>query len=124
MGGGHDGREHARMAVLSRDRTKWTELQMKLPHKTTGGGAVYLNHELYIFGGFPKYKALLKMDKNNRWKFMEDMHDGRRGITNSCLVWNGAIWVFGGYDGEEGGKECLKSVERYDPKADKWTKMP
>ena len=108
------------MAVLSQDRTKWIEIEMGLPCVAFGSGAIYHNGEIYLFGGWRSRKALYKLDKNLKWIRLADMNEGRRYITNSCLEWNGDIWVFGGKD--ENGKR-LKSVERYDPKEDKWTLM-
>ena len=109
------------MAVLSADRSEWIELKLKLPYKDLGSGAVYLNGEIYLFGGRNNPNALYKLDKNIEWIRLVDMNEGRKYITNSCSEWNGYIWVFGGDD--EKGEE-LKSVERYDPKEDKWTRMP
>ena len=108
------------MAVLSRDRTKWIEIELELPYRASDSGAIYLNGEIYLFGGFMNRKVLYKLDKNLKWIRLADMNVGRGGIENSCLEWNGDIWVFGGED--ENGK-YLKSVERYDPKENKWTLM-
>ena len=108
------------MTVLSADRSEWIELKVKLPYEGLGSGAVYLNGELYLFGGL-NLKALYKLDKNMKWIRLADMNERRRFITNSCLEWNGYIWVFGGENEKD---EHLKSVERYDPKEDKWTRMP
>ena len=113
--------EYAGVAVLSGDRSEWIELNLKLPYEASGSGAVYLNGEIYLFGGIRNLKALYKLDKNMKWIRLADMNEGRNYITNSCLEWNGYIWVFGGVNEKD---EFLKSVERYDPKEDKWTRMP
>ena len=97
---------------------KWIELSLKLPKYLAAGGgiAVYLDGEIYIFGG-SLGKETYKLDKKTlKWIRLEDMNEARRGISHSCLEWNGSIWVFGGIG--------LKSVERYDPKENKWIKMP
>lgn len=106
---------------MNSDRSEWIPLQLKLPHPTAGGGAVYLNRELYIFGGIRKPRALFKLNKNMKWIQLADMNFEREWITHSSLEWNGYIWVFGGYNSEEG---TLKSVERYDPIEDTWDEMP
>ena len=112
---------YAGMAVLSQDRTKWIEIQLELPYKALGSGAIYLNGEIYLFGGWNNPEVLYKLDKNLKWIRLADMNVGRWMIQKSCLEWNGYIWVFGGWDREN--KEYLKSVERYYPKENKWTKM-
>ena len=109
------------MAVLSADRSEWIELKLKLPFYANGSGAVYLNGEIYLFGGVNYPKALYKLNKNMTWIRLADMNERRKYITNSCLEWNGYIWVFGGWNEKD---ELLKSVERYDPRENKWAQMP
>lgn len=81
-----------------------------------------LHEEMYIFGGTGMSKKLYKMNEDLEWIQLASMNAGRAWITNSCLEWNGFIWVLGGYNAETKG--VLKSVECYDPKLDKWTLMP
>ena len=103
------------MVILKED--KWIKLALKLPKKLFRGGAVYLDGEIYIFGGWQMKKELYKLDnKTLEWIRLADMNEGRWGITNNSVDWNGSIWVFGASN--------LKSVERYDPKENKWIKMP
>lgn len=109
------------MAVWNSTRSKWIQLNLELPYGTGWGGAVYLNEEIYIFGGFPNPKTLYKLGKNMKWTQLADMNEERTRISNCSLEMNGFIWVFGG---QTGGFKCLKSVERYDPNEDKWTLMP
>ena len=107
------------MTMLKENR--WIKLALKLPKQLYEGGAVYLDGEIYIFGGYKMETELYKLDnKTLKWIRLADMNEGRRGITNSSVEWNGSIWVFGGrYRAGD-----LKSVERYDPKENKWIKMP
>lgn len=53
---------------------------------------------------------------------MAEMHVGRMDFREACLDFDGCIWVFGGKHKERG--TILKSVERYDPIENKWTRMP
>ena len=109
------------MVILKED--KWIKLALKLPRKLDAGGAVYLDGEIYIFGGSYMAKELYKLDnKTLKWIRLADMNERRLCITNSSVEWNGSIWVFGGYDVDK--KPSSKSVERYDPKKNKWIKMP
>ena len=99
--------------MLGRDGS--IKLPLKLPKPFANGGAVYLDGEIYIFGG-TLTKETYKLNKNLKWIRLADMNEDRWNISNSCLEWNGSIWVFGG--------SGLKSVERYDPRENKWINMP
>ena len=92
---------------------------MELPDHILSVGVVYLDDKLYLIN---YSKPFFKLDKNMEWKRLVAMNEERSFINNSCLEWNGYIWVFGGWHMDR--KEALKSVERYDPKEDKWTRMP
>ena len=105
------------MTIWNRKASTWTVSRMELPRLPVG--VVYLDDELYIINC---NKSLSKLDKNMEWKQLADMNERRGDINNSCLEWNGYIWVFGGWNMDR--EEVLKSVERYDPKEDKWTRMP
>lgn len=118
MGGIDKMGDSGKMFILNREGADWIELAAELPHETEHGGAVVLNEELYIFGGSETTDHLYKLDKaTGDWIRLADMNEERWAITNSCLAWNGSIWVLGGYGD-------LKSVERYDPEQDKWIQMP
>lgn len=62
------------------------------------------------------------MGRNGKWIKLADMHVSREFITNSCLEYDGYLWVFGGYDREIG--KSLNSVEVYDPKTNTWMERP
>ena len=108
MGG---DRDNTKMTIWNRGESTWTVSRMELPDHILSVGAVYLNDELYIINC---YKSLFKLDENMEWKQLADMNEERGDINNSCLEWNGYIWIFGGEDRDS--VEVLKSVERYDPK--------
>lgn len=108
-------------SMLILRQNKWGKLQQKLPKKFTAGGAVCLAGEIYIFGGTTMIGELHKLDKNFTWTRLANLNVNRWEITNSCLEWNGSIWVFGGLTD---GKQVVKSVERYDPQQNKWIAMP
>lgn len=107
------------MAVLSQDRSNWTKLEFR-EFSDHFCGAVYLNGEIYIIGNDFKFKSLHKLDRNLKRIELADMNVEHTQIENSCLELDGYIWVLGGY----ANNETLKTVERYDPKEDKWTEMP
>ena len=109
------------MAVLSADRSTWTELKLKLPYKAQVSGAAYLNGEIYLLGGDNKPKALYKLDKIMKWKPLTDMNVARRFIASSCFDLNGDIWAVGGRG--KGNESCLNSVEKYDLMENVWMNM-
>ena len=113
------GPRHNKMVAWDQTTSSWTVLE--LPRGDRAGGVVYLNRELYLIAAGRSRRNLLKLDKNMEWKQLADMNLARKSFINSCLEWNGSIWAIGGKDPEENN---LKSVERYDPEKDKWTRMP
>ena len=114
------------IAVLSADRSKWIEVPVKLPADVRGAGVVYLNKQIYIVGSNLNRRKLRRLPDFEQggaeWEELAEMHIGREGIKKSCLEWNGSIWVLGGQG--KGNLGDLTSVERYDPKENKWFKMP
>lgn len=95
----------------------WKALRLPLGRQI--GGVVCLNGELYIIAG--ACKNLLLLDKNMKWIDKADLNVSREWIANSCVECDGYIWVLGG---ENDKSWSTSSVERYDPKEDKWTLMP
>ena len=109
------------MAVLSRDRSKWTEIRADLRDLQICASAICVNEELYLIGVSNERKTLKKLDKNYKWVTLAEMHTVRYWIKNSCVKLDGFIWVLGGRDDYHGN--YLKSMERYDPKTNEWTQM-
>lgn len=121
MGGGRSDAET--IAVLSSDKSKWIVLTgVCLAPGLASGGIVCLNNAIYTFGDDSKFETYQKLHTDGK-RALFPLTVGRSGIKNSCLAFIGFIWVFGGAS-DENEYEILKSVERYDPKARKWTNMP
>lgn len=96
-------------------------MHLRLPYRCSDAGVVILNDELYIIGGEGKDDVLdscyrLRSDKRMKWEKMSSMLYNRSGIANSCIAYNGYIWVFGGTN----GAECTNGVEKYDPIMNEW----
>lgn len=105
-----------KMAVLSSDRSKWTQIEIPDFHSRFSG-RVYLDGDIYFVGGNFKHNTLHKLDSNMEWIRLADMHYERYGVC--CLELNGFIWAFGGAE----SYEYYKTVEKYIPKENKWNKM-
>ena len=105
------------------NKENWKKVNIKLPYKIMDHGAQFLKNSLYVFGGQTEKNEILnltyKLSRTLKWEQMADMNDKRCLISNSNLVLNDKIWVFGGWNEEE----VFKSVEMYDPSRNKWEYM-
>jgi len=103
--------------ILNRTTLKWeeTSIGLKTQGYTHGPGCVYLNGEIYTFGGNDEKKTW-KLTKEKKWIEVAEMLEAREFISNSSVVFDGCIWVFGG--------RSLKSAEKYEPQTNKWIKLP
>lgn len=102
----------------------WTLLpaQGQLPQPRSGAKGVYFDKKLFLFGGYQKnsgsyYKDLFYYDiELLRWVSLEQKQTGQvpsRRTDHSVVLWDGRMFVFGGYDGEKRYgdlyKCCLKN---------------
>lgn len=86
-------------------------------------GAAVLNGKLYAVGGFDGSTGLdtaeVYYDKKKVWSRIADMNTRRSSVGVGVV--GSFLYAVGGYDGTQ--RQCLSSVERYDPDADEWTKV-
>lgn len=106
------------MLTLCKD--EWIKMSIGIPKTFARGGIVHLDGVTYIFGGSLGKETYKLGSKILKWIRLADMNEEREWIVNSCLGWDGSIWVFGGHD----GKTNLDSVVRYDIKEGWWIEMP
>ena len=102
----------------------WSISTIKLPTNSAYHGAVELEDNLYIVGGFAG-DQLGYMDRlyclnlpSMVWKEKSPMMSKRCYIATTTL--NGKLIALGGHD----GTSRMKTVEMYDPKTNMWTEMP
>ena len=102
----------------------WSISSIKLPINSAYHGAVELEDDLYIVGGFAG-DQLGYMDRlyclnlsTMIWKEKSPMMSKRCYIATTTL--NGKLIALGGHD----GTSRLRTVEMYDPKTNMWTEMP
>ena len=98
----------------------WRKLAIEFPDHSYGHipGIVFLNGEIYIFGGW-QGKRPLKLTRSMKWEPLRFMNKEINIIQNSAAVLDGCIWVW--------GKENWKDdqvMEKYDPVKNTWTLMP
>ena len=108
-----------KMYLMESDYETWKLLSLRMPYYAKRLGAAFLDGEIYVFGGksLVYHSKAFKLDRNMKWKRLAEMNMVRWGITNSSVVLDGCIWVLGG------GKHS-NTVEKYDPRRDRWTVMP
>ena len=93
--------------------------------KTFNCAAVTMGKYIYLIGGKSiqertEVKTVQRYDvEKQSWSSVADMHEPRSKLT-AVNYKNKYIFVFGGIDGSS-HRECLKTVERYDPLVDRWS---
>lgn len=96
-----------------------------LPAPTRVNSAVFLNGQVFVFGGaYPKngklkaspIVAVLNIAENN-WVRAANMPTAK---TTRAVVRDGLIYVVGGYN----HTSSLKVFERFDPKLNEWESLP
>ena len=85
-------------------------------------GAAVLNNNLYAVGGFDGASGLdtaeVYSEKKECWCRIADMTTRRSSVGVGVV--GSFLYAVGGYDGCQ--RQCLSSVERYDPDANEWSK--
>lgn len=120
-----DGEPLATTQCWNETSEKWTDLPV-FPYPVFSASAVSSNEKIYVVGG--KHGAT-KETKNclhvldlkaepRAWKELASMKQPRRGCA-TVLV-SGFIYVFGGYNYQDGKEEYMRSVERYDIQSYEW----
>ncbi|CAB3403975.1 unnamed protein product [Caenorhabditis bovis] len=109
------------------ENRQWERSKIVLPMKIAYHGAAIIDQDLYIFGGSDgmrfKCETWKFSGQTGEWKRCDQMMDPRNYITNSCVVYDGKIYVFGGQCGRmiNNRNHRCDTAEVYDPKIDKWT---
>ncbi|PIO68934.1 kelch repeat protein [Teladorsagia circumcincta] len=126
FGGWHTGRTHSRIDIFDQDKHTWKPLcDLSLVHPIAYHGSVVLNdHTIANLAGSLQ-KLLAGIPAND---VLAQVHHGRTYISNSCCVLDGLIYVCGGFDvrgiHQRRRNDRLRCVERYDPKTNKWERIP
>jgi N-acetylneuraminic acid mutarotase len=83
---------------------------------------------IYVVGGFERASALTSaaverydIDRR-RWKRVHDMPVGLNHPT--AVAYRGAVYVHGGYEAERALTEPSRVLLRYDPRRDRWRRLP
>ncbi|XP_045213681.1 kelch-like protein 2 [Mercenaria mercenaria] len=97
----------------------WTACPSMEARRSTLGVAV-LNDLIYAVGGFDGASGLNSAEcfdvRCGEWRMIAPMSTRRSSVGVGVL--NGYVYAVGGYDGSS--RQCLSSVERYNPNDDTW----
>ncbi|CAI5441765.1 unnamed protein product [Caenorhabditis angaria] len=113
------------------EKNKWIRSSLQLPLKLAYHGAAIIDEILYVYGGSDGTRFRCETWKLNpetwTWEQCDPMFEARNFITNSSVVFEKKIYVFGGQNGREYAANMRdhtrsRTGEFYDPKIDKWTK--
>ena len=96
----------------------------------TGAGLIVgtVNGKIYAAGGFRKENHVVEVvgeydPAQNTWVKKQDWPTPRYMCGPSGVTLGGELYVIGGRTGAGDGWRMSKTVESYDPAADKWTKL-
>uniref|UniRef100_A0AC35TG72 N-acetylgalactosaminide beta-1,3-galactosyltransferase n=1 Tax=Rhabditophanes sp. KR3021 TaxID=114890 RepID=A0AC35TG72_9BILA len=100
-----------------------------LPHKLMGHCSEVMEGKIYVFGGFTDIndiynttsdEVLVLAPKADQWTALEGSRMASKRCLFSSCIHNGKIVVIGGFDGQANVQSC----EQFDPKTNKWEKLP
>jgi len=128
VAGGRPPRGHD-FAVYDPKADKWTSLP-NLPTARNHMAAAAIGGKLYVAGGRfgggfrSEITAALEMydPKTNKWTAKRPMSEARSGLNGIAV--NGCFHTFGGEHPTAGPSGVFPHHEVYDPKADRWTRLP
>ncbi|XP_069965948.1 kelch-like protein 3 [Bactrocera oleae] len=105
------------MECYSTSTGRWEYTSHLFMYRTLAGVAI-LNDDIYLIGG-KDFHVVNSVERYNivtkRWYYCEGMAEARE--NPGVVAHKGYIYAIGGCPKD------LKTVERYDPKQDKWTKI-
>jgi N-acetylneuraminic acid mutarotase len=117
--------------LLPRDggarQDRWRPLE-PAPLERTEVAAARLGRFVYVVGGFERtgagtVAAVERYDiRRDRWRTVSDMPVGLNHPT--AVAYRGRLYVHGGYRGEAGLTEPTGVLLRYDPRRDRWRRLP
>ncbi|CAG9767301.1 unnamed protein product [Ceutorhynchus assimilis] len=101
----------------------WSSCESMEARRSTLGVAV-LNNKIYAVGGFDGSTGLNTAEVFDlgpqRWRAIASMSTRRSSVGVGVL--NNLVFAVGGYDGAS--RQCLSSVECYNPENDTWSPVP
>jgi N-acetylneuraminic acid mutarotase len=95
--------------------SKWS-FKENMPFPNAGVICVDLNGEIYVMGGKPTGQVVIYNPLTDNWKQGIGLITARTGL--SAIKYKNRIYTFGGWK-----DTWLKTVEAYDPDAEKWLPM-
>jgi N-acetylneuraminic acid mutarotase len=106
---------------------RWRALEPS-PLERTEVAAARIGRFVYVVGGFERESratvaAVARYDiRRDRWRLVRDMPIALNHAT--AVAHRGRLFVHGGYRGEAGLTEPTGALLRYDPRRDRWRRLP
>jgi non-specific serine/threonine protein kinase len=119
-----NGDDHGAQAGAS---GRWTALQPALLSRTEVAAA-RVGRFIYVVGGFEQRSggttaAVERYDiRRDRWRRVRSMPVGLN--HPAAAAYRGAVYVLGGYTGRGDLRGEVASLYRYDPRRDRWARLP
>ena len=125
IAGGSNGRCILATVEYSSDQFHtWIRNTSSLLHKRCGNALAVCKSSLYALGGFDGTTCLSSVERldylHGLWQYVAPMLTPR--LEFAVVSLNGYLYAIGGYS-ELKEKSALKTIERYDPGLDKWTRL-
>jgi hypothetical protein len=112
-------------SATARSGYSWTEVHTRPPLKRTEVAGAVLGSDLYVIGGFVsshQTAAAVERYRGGKWK---RVHSLPVGLNHAAAVgYRGHVYVVGGYAGRNSLSDPQKTLYRFDPKRNRWTRLP
>ena len=115
------------LRVLDYKNKQWRMLSLKVPRSRLEPALVNLNDEIYMIGGRSNDnrdygETCFKLTKELQWVEIARLRNRITNIANSCVEFNGCIWIMGGNELSE--YSGSKKTKIYNKNEDAWNEGP
>lgn len=126
--GDHPGPGSSHVWKYNTTNDTWTSI-VDLPADRGAGGSALIGRELHFFGGMNETRDeesgdhwSLNIDNPNaQWVRRASLLNPRNHTAGAAV--NGVLYALGGQHGQEEEQDAQNDIERYDPVANRWTKV-
>jgi N-acetylneuraminic acid mutarotase len=112
-------------AAVDPPTASWTRSGQRPALVRTEVAGAAIGHDLYVIGGFVPPRtttAAVERLRGGRWSRARSLPVP---LNHAAAVgYRGHVYVVGGYAGRNGLTKPVRSLYRFDPKSDRWTRLP
>jgi N-acetylneuraminic acid mutarotase len=106
-------------------RYRWTESEQRPPLRRTEVAGAAVGGDIYVIGGFVpprRTTAVVERRRHGHWTRTRSLPAA---LNHAAAVgYRGHVYVAGGYASRNGLGQPVKTLYRYDPARDRWTRLP